>query len=76
MAPPDVRDHGYAVSHGEFVPDLISVGAPIRGADRREVIAGLGLVVPATRCSSALEQRMASRLLDASVDISGRLAGT
>jgi DNA-binding IclR family transcriptional regulator len=70
-----VREHGYAVSRGELNPELVSVGAPIHGAGRHGVIAGLGLVVPASRCTPELEHRMAGRLVEAAADISSRLAG-
>lgn len=68
-----VRDHGYAVSRGELIAELVSLGAPVWGHGGQEVIGGLGLVVPVSRCTRELERSMAARLVEAAADISARL---
>lgn len=43
-----IREKGIAVSHGEYVPDAIGIGAPIYGIDG-SVSASVGIIAPYSR---------------------------
>ena len=43
-----IREKGIAVSHGEYVPDAVGIGAPIYGIDGR-VSASVGIIAPYSR---------------------------
>lgn len=68
-----IREQGYYVSRGEYDPDSVSVGVPVFGDDPAKPVAGLGLVLPSSRSSAALEARMAARLQAAAENIHRRL---
>ena len=40
-----IREKGIAVSHGEYVPDAVGIGAPIYGIDGR-ISASVGIIAP------------------------------
>ena len=43
-----IREKGIAVSHGEYVPDAVGIGAPIYGIDGR-ISASVGIIAPYSR---------------------------
>lgn len=48
-----IREHGIAVSHGEYVHDAVGIGAPIFGIEGR-VSASVGIIAPYSRIADDL----------------------
>ncbi len=68
-----IRTQGHYVSYGEYDPDSVSVGVPIYGDDPARPVAGLGLVLPSSRSTPEILDRMLGRLKSAAADIGVRL---
>lgn len=69
-----IREHGHYVSRGEYDPDSVSIGVPIYGDDAVRPVAGLGFVLPSTRSTPELVDRMVSRLHVAAEDVHRNLS--
>jgi len=68
-----IKKQGYAVDHGEFQQDVISVSAPIFD-DTGNVIAGISVAGPAFRMSNkVMEQEVVPEVIKAAFTISKRL---
>ncbi|MDH6580661.1 IclR family transcriptional regulator [Kitasatospora sp. MAP5-34] len=67
-----VRRQGWAQSFGEDGPGIVSLSAPVRGADSR-VLAAVALSGPVTRLSSRPGRRYAGELIEAASRIEAGL---
>lgn len=70
-----VREQGYYISHGEVSPDLISITAPVMGADGK-IIATLHIGAPTGRVSDDLLPSHIEAVRDAARELSALLAGS
>lgn len=65
----EIRRDGYAISHGEVNEELVSISAPIFGADEK-LIAVLNLAAPASRMPPAVAETVAKQVVEAAGRIS------
>lgn len=65
----EIRRDGYAISHGEVNEELVSISAPIFGADEK-LIAVLNLAAPASRMPPSEAEKVAVQVIEAASRIS------
>lgn len=70
-----IRERGYAFSIGQRTPGAVGFAAPIRDAAEK-VIGDIGLTVPEARFEAESQQRLATLLMLAASDISGKLGAS
>ncbi len=68
----EVRRRGYAVDHGETLPDVWCFGAPVRDTSGT-VVAALSISVPVTRISPERAEELAEAAQKAAAELSRRL---
>jgi IclR family transcriptional regulator, KDG regulon repressor len=67
-----IRQHGYGISHGEWVQDASGVAAPVFGATR-EVIASLTISGPTQRFTRDTIEKYSREVVNAANEISRQM---
>lgn len=70
----EIRARGYAVDQGEYEDDICAIGAPIRD-HTGQVIAGITVAMPTTRCNRRRRQEVTAMVVDAANGITARYRG-
>jgi DNA-binding IclR family transcriptional regulator len=68
-----IREQGYAVGRGELDPDVLGIGAPVRG-ESGAVIAALSIAALSHRVPDRDVARYAKFVLEAAAELSGQVA--
>ena len=69
-----VRARGYAISHGQRIPESVSIAAPIWGPDHR-VLGDVAVTMPEHRFGPGVETRLAPLVTISAARISDELGG-
>ncbi len=67
-----IKKQGYAISHGERVPDVASIAAPVRDMNG-EVIAAINISGPINRFNDELLNKYSKLVIEAAQELSGAL---
>lgn len=70
----EIREAGYAITHGERIEGAIAIAAPVVGSSG--VIGSIGISLPEGRLNAAKASTLANTVRDAALRLSGYLKGT